>query len=154
MSDELVLREAIPTDAEKLIDFLKRASKESTFIEHESLQNVTVDDERISLDEIYNSPNDELILAILGDDIIGFTRLEKIDQYESELGIVVEKDLWNQGVGSFLMEDVLAYAQESPISKVSLEVYKKNPAAIHLYKKHGFTTRSQKAKTFIMERMV
>lgn len=154
MSEELVIREAIPDDAAKLIDFLKRASHESTFIEHESLDDVSVSDEMNSLDQIYNSPQDELMIAILGDDIIGFTRLEQVDEYTSELGIVVEKALWNQGVGSYLMEDILAFAKESPISKVNLEVYQKNPAAIHLYEKHGFTTRSKKAKTLIMEKMV
>lgn len=154
MSEELIIREAIPDDAQRLIDFLKKASHESTFIEHESLNNVTIEDEQISLDQIYNSPQDELMIAILGDAIVGFTRLEMVDEYTSELGIVVEQALWNQGVGSYLMEDILAFAKESPISKVTLEVYKKNPAAIHLYKKHGFTTRVKKSKTFIMEKMV
>lgn len=154
MSEELVIREAIPDDSKNLIKFLEKVSHESTFIEHESLENVTEEDEMRSIDGIFNSPADELILAILGEDIIGFARLEKVDQYESEFGIVVEKALWNQGVGSYLMEDILAYAKESPIRKVSLEVYKKNPAAIHLYQKHGFTTRSKKSKTIIMEKMV
>ncbi|WP_125769298.1 GNAT family N-acetyltransferase [Companilactobacillus furfuricola] len=154
MSEELIIREAIPDDAQKLIDFLKQASRESSFIEHESLDGVTVEDEQFSLDQIYNSPQDELMIAILGDAIIGFTRLETVDEYTSELGIVVEQALWNQGVGSYLMEDILAFAKESPISKVVLEVYKKNLAAIHLYEKHGFTTRSKKSKTLIMEKMV
>ncbi|AKP68259.1 GNAT family N-acetyltransferase [Companilactobacillus ginsenosidimutans] len=154
MSEELIIREAIPDDAQKLIDFLNKVSTESSFIEHDVTDNVTEDDERLSLDEIYNSAHDELMLAILGDEIIGFSRLEQLDEFESEFGIVVEKDFWNNGVGSYLTEDILAYAKESPIKKVSLEVYKNNPAAIHLYEAHGFATRSEKHKTIIMEKMV
>lgn len=73
----------------------------------------------MSLDAIYNSAHDELIIAKLGPDIIGFSRLEKLSVTESEYGIVVEKAFWNQGVGSYLTEDILAYAKESPIKKVS-----------------------------------
>jgi ribosomal protein S18 acetylase RimI-like enzyme len=154
MSDELVIREAIPDDAEKLLSFLNKVSQETDFITHDSIRDVTVDDEKLSIDQIYNSPNDELILAILGDDIIGFSRLEEVNSSESEFGIVVEKDFWNNGVGSYLTEDILAYAKESPIRKVSLEVYKNNLAAIHLYENHGFTTRSENKQTLIMEKMV
>ena len=154
MSDELVIREAIPDDAEKLLSFLNKVSRETDFIKHDSIRDVTVDDEKLSIDQIYNSPNDELILAILGDDIIGFSRLEEVNSSESEFGIVVEKDFWNNGVGSYLTEDILAYAKESPIRKVSLEVYKNNLPAIHLYENHGFTTRSENKQTLIMEKMV
>ena len=154
MSDELVIREAIPDDAEKLLSFLNKVSQETDFITHDSIRDVTVDDEKLSIDQIYNSPNYELILAILGDDIIGFSRLEEVNSSESEFGIVVEKDFWNNGVGSYLTEDILAYAKESPIRKVSLEVYKNNLAAIHLYENHGFTTRSENKQTLIMEKMV
>lgn len=154
MSEELILREAIPKDASSLINFLETVSSETDFIEHESLKDLDVSSEQRSLDNIYNSTHNELIAAFLGDEIIGFCRLEEIDQYESELGIVVKKEFWNQGVGSYLMEDILAYAKESPIAKVTLEVYKNNPAAIHLYEKHGFATRLEKSKTLIMEKMV
>lgn len=154
MSEELIIREAIPDDAKHLLDFLNSVSSQSSYIEHDSIKDVSEDDERRSLDAIYNSPNDELIIAVLGDEVIGFTRLEQVDEFSSELGIVVDKSLWNQGVGSYLMEDVLAYAQESPIRKIILEVYKKNLAAIHLYEKHGFTTKSKKTNTIIMEKMV
>lgn len=154
MSEQLVIREAVPKDAQQLLNFLNRVSQESDFIEHDSTRHVTKADEELSLDAIYNSAHDELIIAKLGPDIIGFSRLEKFSVTESEYGIVVEKAFWNQGVGSYLTEDILAYAKESPIKKVSLEVYKNNPAAIHLYQKHGFTTRSERKNTIIMEKMV
>ncbi|MFD1472935.1 GNAT family N-acetyltransferase [Companilactobacillus mishanensis] len=154
MSDQLTIREAIPDDSEMLIDFLNRVSDQSDFIEHDSIKNLSVEQERESLDEIYESELDELMIAIFENQIIGFSRLEKIDKASSEFGIVVDKDFWHQGIGSYLTEEMLEWSKSAPIKKVTLEVYKNNPAAIQLYKKYGFTTRSRSKKTQIMEKMV
>ncbi|MQS88936.1 GNAT family N-acetyltransferase [Companilactobacillus mishanensis] len=154
MSDQLTIREAIPDDSEMLIDFLNRVSDQSDFIEHDSIKSLSVEQERESLDEIYESEFDELMIAIFENQIIGFSRLEKIDKTSSEFGIVVDKDFWHQGIGSYLTEEMLEWSKSAPIKKVTLEVYKNNPAAIQLYKKYGFTTRSRSKKTQIMEKMV
>ncbi|MQS51949.1 GNAT family N-acetyltransferase [Companilactobacillus mishanensis] len=154
MSDQLTIREAIPDDSEMLIGFLNRVSDQSDFIEHDSIKNLSVEQERESLDEIYESELDELMIAIFENQIIGFSRLEKIDKASSEFGIVVDKDFWHQGIGSYLTEEMLEWSKSAPIKKVTLEVYKNNPAAIQLYKKYGFTTRSRSKKTQIMEKMV
>ncbi|APX72373.1 GNAT family N-acetyltransferase [Companilactobacillus allii] len=154
MSEQLILREAIPDDAEKLLEFLKLASKQSDFIKHDSLDEVTIDQEKNSLDIIYNSDDNELVVAIFDDEIIGFCRLENSDKEIAELGVVVDKDFWGNGIGSYLIEDALNWAKESSLKKVFLEVYKNNPVAIHIYHKYGFTTESEKHETLIMEKMV
>ncbi|WP_125587652.1 GNAT family N-acetyltransferase [Companilactobacillus jidongensis] len=154
MSEQLILREAIPSDASKLLDFLKRASNQSNFIEHDFLANVTVESEEESLDEIYNSAEDELIVAIFDDDIIGFTRLEKTTDGIAEFGVVVDSDFWNNGIASYLIEEALDWATDSTLNKLTLEVYKNNPAAIHIYEKYGFATESETDKTIIMLKMV
>lgn len=154
MSEQLTLREAIPSDASKLLEFLKRASDQSGFIEHDSLTNVTVESEEQSLDEIYNSAENELIVAVFEDDIIGFTRLEKTADGTAEFGVVVDSDFWNNGIASYLTEEALDWATDSTLSKLTLEVYKNNPAAIHIYEKYGFATESETDKTIIMSKMV
>ncbi|APU70949.1 acetyltransferase [Companilactobacillus crustorum] len=154
MSEELKLREAIPEDAASLLAFLNKASQQSDFISYDEMKDVTEKNEAIALDAIYRSDRDELVLAIFDDEIIGYYRLENIDDQKAEFGVVVDKEFWNNGIASYLMEDALNWAMESPLKKVFLEVYKINSVAIHIYQKYGFTTETEKAKTLIMEKLI
>lgn len=154
MSEELKLREAIPGDAANLVQFLKRCSQQSDFISFDDMKDVTIQDEEVALDAIYQSEVDELMLAIYEDEIIGYCRLENTDDKKAEFGVVVDKDFWNNGIASYLMEDALNWALDAPLEKVFLEVYKNNSIAIHIYQKYGFTIESETEKTLIMEKMV
>lgn len=154
MSEELKLREAIPEDAASLLAFLNKASQQSDFISYDEMKDVTEKNEAIALDAIYRSDRDELVLAIFDDEIIGYYRLENIDDQKAEFGVVVNKEFWNNGIASYLMEDALNWAMESPLKKVFLEVYKINSVAIHIYQKYGFTIETEKAKTLIMEKLI
>ena len=115
---------------------------------------MTEEAEESSLAEIYNSEFDELMVAILDEEVIGFARLENVDDQKAEFGVVVDKEFWNNGIASYLIEDILDWAKESPLTKVFLEVYKNNPAAIHIYQKYGFTTELEKETTLVMGKMV
>lgn len=154
MSQELKLREAIPQDAKSLLAFLNKVSQQSEFIAHDEMKDVTLEDEKLALDEIYQSDCDELIIAIFDNEIVGFCRLESSDNRQAEFGVVVDKDFWNNGIASFLIEDAIDWASDSPLEKIVLEVYKNNPAAIHIYQKYGFTIESETSKTLIMKKMV
>lgn len=154
MSEQLTLREAVPDDAKALLDFLKKASQQTDFIVFDDIDGVTVAQEAEALDAIYQSDYDELIVAILGDEVIGYCRIENTDDEKAEFGVVVDEGFWNNGIASYLMEDALIWAKESPLFKIFLEVYKDNLAAIHVYQKYGFTTELTKEKTLIMEKMV
>ena len=154
MSQQLNLREAVPKDAQSLLDFLKKASQQSDFISFDDMKDVTVQDEEIALDAIFQSQYDELIVAVLEDEIIGYCRLENIDDQKAEFGVVVDKDFWNNGIASFLLEEAIDWSSGSSLEKLILEVYKNNSAAIHIYQKYGFTTELTKDKTIVMTKMV
>ncbi|WP_125568346.1 GNAT family N-acetyltransferase [Companilactobacillus insicii] len=154
MSEQLILREAIPTDAAKLLNFLKCASQQSNFIKHDSLTGITTQMEEESIDEIYDSAEDELIVAVFDNDIIGFCRLEKSADGIAEFGVVVDSDFWNNGIASYLTEEALNWANDSSLNKLTLEVYKNNSAAIHIYEKYGFVTESETDETIIMFKVV
>lgn len=154
MSQQLKLREAIPKDAQNLLNFLKKVSQQSDFISFDDIQSTAVRDEEISLDAIFQSEYDELIIAVLDDEIIGYCRLERIDAQKAEFGVVVDKEFWNNGIASYLLEEAIDWANTSPLEKIVLEVYKNNPAAIHIYQKYGFTTELTKDKTIVMTKMV
>ena len=152
MSEQLVLREAIPSDAQNLIDFLQRADQQSDFIVFD--HDITLEKEEVALDAIFQSRFDELELALFEGSVIGFCRIENVDDVKAELGVVVDQDFWNNKIASYLIEDCLFWAKDSPLKKIFLEVYKNNSAAIHIYQKYGFTTELEKDKTLVMSKMV
>ena len=49
------------------------------------------------------------------------------------------KDYWHLGLGSALMERLIAFAQRSGYEQIELTVESKNRRAVNLYMKYGFT---------------
>ena len=58
--------------------------------------------------------------------------------HAAELGISTLKEFWGQGIGSRLMEEMIAYAKENGITKINLRVRADNERAKALYRKFGF----------------
>jgi RimJ/RimL family protein N-acetyltransferase len=55
------------------------------------------------------------------------------------LGMTVAKDWRDQGVGTRLMREMLAWCEANPhVKRLELEVFSENARAIHLYEKLGF----------------
>ena len=59
--------------------------------------------------------------------------------HRSDLGISILKDYWHLGLGSALMERLIAFAQRSGYEQIELTVESKNRRAVNLYMKYGFT---------------
>jgi RimJ/RimL family protein N-acetyltransferase len=58
--------------------------------------------------------------------------------HRGEVGISVRKDFWRQGIGSAMMERLVAFAREAGYEQLELTVESKNIRAINLYLKNGF----------------
>ncbi|MBR4352909.1 MAG: GNAT family N-acetyltransferase, partial [Bacteroidales bacterium] len=59
--------------------------------------------------------------------------------HRAELGISVLKDYWSQGIGSALMDRLVAFAARSGYEQIELTVESKNQRALRLYLRYGFT---------------
>lgn len=74
--------------------------------------------------------------------IVGFTRCQgsKLSRFrhKAEFGICISKEYWSYGIGKVLLENVLMWADNVGIKKISLTVVQANTKAIQLYKKYGF----------------
>ena len=80
-------------------------------------------------------------------DYAGFCFLQqdkKTEKSVAELGIVVTKNFRNQGVAYSMIKELIKLAYDNKIEKIKLGVMLKNTAAIHLYKKIGFSIISKK----------
>ena len=58
--------------------------------------------------------------------------------HRAELGISLKKAWWGCGAASALMERILAFAKETGVEQVNLEVRSDNKRAIALYERFGF----------------
>jgi putative acetyltransferase len=101
----------------------------------------SLDDLRHRLD---NPPEGlkRLVAVAQGERVIGMLGLQ-LGQgrtaHAGHLGMMVHPDFQNQGVGSALMEAAVELAEKwLNLSRLDLQVYTDNPAAIHLYQKFGF----------------
>lgn len=149
---ELTIREAIPSDAAELLKTTRTIGQETEFLVMDE-KGINLPEEllAIQLEDIYESSNNTLFVALLGDKIVGTASLkgsnEKRISHIVELGISILKDYWGMGLGSILMEELLLWAEENPeIYRIKLTVQEQNTAAIRLYEKFGFK------KEAVMER--
>jgi GNAT superfamily N-acetyltransferase len=58
-----------------------------------------------------------------------------------ELGMLVRADRRRQGIGDALVEACIAWARGRGAREIVLYVFDHNPAAVALYRKHGFDER-------------
>lgn len=145
MSDELIIRQAIPEDAEKLSHFYQLI-KDYPNIEAPD-NHLMLSDLELSLARIYDSLFDNLVIAINDDQVIGLCSVD-----HGELGIVVDKEFWRYGVGSELMIDTIDWFQRlSNLEELWLEVVSTNEAAIKLYDKFDFEVTERNEKIIKMK---
>lgn len=128
-------------DAAEMIRYLKSVGSESDNLTFgsEGLP-VTEEQERKFLSSI--GPNAYFVIAVDDDGrITGDAFLERGPRrlhHAAELGISTLKEYWGRGIGSRLMEELIAYAKENGITKINLRVRADNERAKVLYKKFGF----------------
>ena len=86
---------------------------------------------------------DVIVLAKHNGKIIGLANLSAKSnkarvRHRSTFGISVQKAYWSVGVGSALLEQIVALAKQIGFKQIELTVMKENIKAQGLYKKFGF----------------
>ncbi len=97
----------------------------------------------------FGRPGDDLVIALIDGFPVGaaWFRLFKaakpgygfVDEKTPELAIAVVPNARGKGVGSALLDALLARARTAGHEAISLSVDKKNSGAIHVYEEHGFS---------------
>jgi RimJ/RimL family protein N-acetyltransferase len=147
---DITIRDAIPGDAEGCIaHMMDIASETDTYVSYTPDEaNVPVDKEteRIKRDLAIGNlclvgQAEGRIIAQLGCMV---DRSFAITRHTAALGMSVDRNYRNQGIGTELMERAINWAKEKGIVRLELEVYAENVAAIHLYEKFGFGIEGRK----------
>lgn len=140
-----IIRQPAEEDAEKVLRYSKMifASTDQLLTTPQDF-NMTVEDERAWIRMLTTTPNANILIAELDNQIAGLlffvpnTRLK--NAHTGEFGITVHPGYQQSGIGRQLIENVLLWAKENAaIEKVYLQVFATNGPAIKLYKSLGFT---------------
>ena len=143
MNDRLfVIERARAEDAAALLEYLKIIGGETENLSFgpEGVP-LSVEQERAYLQSQAESTDNAQYLAKVNGEIIGTASLNRKHnrmRHRAEFGISLKKAWWGCGAASALAEAILAFAKESGVEQLNLEVRSDNARAIRLYEKLGF----------------
>lgn len=154
---DIRIREILPGDAFKVINYVKKVSDETAFLTFSSDEfNKTIVEEQKIIATFAASPNQLFIMAEDEGKMVGLLHVEashkKRLRHIGEFGITVAKEYWGKGVGTRLIEYMINWARESGIiRKLNLKVIITNEKAVSLYKKFGFKIEGQISRDAFVE---
>ena len=127
---DFIIENARPEDAAAILEYLKIVGGET--------DNLNMGAEGIPI----TVEVEEAFLRSMLDSSIGIanvSRLKRRMSHRASIGISVRQCAWHSGVGTALMEALLAFARKNGIEQLELEVRSDNGRAIRLYERFGFT---------------
>jgi RimJ/RimL family protein N-acetyltransferase len=140
----LLTRAAAPEDATAVLAYIEAVSAESEFLTFgpgEFTLSAMVEAE--VLRQYAASENQLYLLGTVDDDIVATAILSAAPRarirHSGELGMSVRRPWWGHGVGSVMLDAVLAWARATGIlTKINLRVRTDNERAMRLYRRKGF----------------
>ena len=139
-----VIRSAGPEDAARMLQYVHIMLGETRFLLRTPEEfDYTEEAEANVLAGRMNDPRSLMLLAEKDGQIIASADVRSYGiksrtWHRSNLGMSVRKDYWHLGVGSALMERLIAFAKNAEFEQIELEVVAANRRALNLYVKYGF----------------
>ena len=138
----LVVRDAAPSDASRLVALAQRvgAEPEGWLIADASWREVA--DERRYLKAIRRHPHAAVFVAEEDGEIVGRLSVARDPHpasfHVADLGLMVVASHRRRGIGRALLQRAAEWAAESRVRKLELHVFPHNAPAIALYESFGF----------------
>jgi RimJ/RimL family protein N-acetyltransferase len=154
----VVIREAVPGDAEGMIAYLQTISAEpdNQILWGPGEFTATPDEEREMLRRVAASDNSVFIVAEDAGPIVGVADVSggrsRAARHSGRIGITLHPDYREMGLGTQMMQWLIDWAKGTGVlTRLELEVFSHNPRAIHVYEKVGFVREGVKRNAFIKE---
>ncbi len=141
---EIVLRSAKDEDAQVLIDGLKEVCGETRFlIAYPDEIELTLEDEIKFIHGNNESPKDGLLMAFVDGEYAGNASFRSVGNkrkfaHRGNIGIALKLKYTDFGLGTVILERILAKMKECGLEQAELEVFSINERARHVYEKLGF----------------
>lgn len=138
----ITIRESRPEDAAALLDHIRLIGGETDNLTFgpEGLP-FTVEQEEAYIRSVSEDPK-AVMLSVWEDGVLlgegSLSPLPRRMSHRAELGLSVRKSAWHRGIGSMIMEKLIASAREKGLELIHLEVRSDNTRAVRLYEKYGF----------------
>lgn len=145
---DITIREAVPDDAQQIAAALQQVAVETPYlVMNGEGPAIEVEELAHNLADLYDSPNNVLMVAIIENRIVGTASVsassKKRMEHLGEVGISILKDYWGFGLGKAMMESLIDWSCEGGIiRRLELTVQERNQRAIQLYEKVGFQTEA------------
>lgn len=152
----LTLRPAESKDAEQVLVYIEQVAGESEHLTFGPGEfGISLDQERIFLQQAAEAPTSLYLLAEIESEIVGVLTFsaEKRPrvQHGGEFGMSVLHKYWNLGIGGRMLSSLIAWARQTRIiRKINLRVHVDNLSAIHLYEKYGFVREGRRTREFYL----
>ena len=152
----LTIRVAKNEDASVILDYVNKVGAETDNLTFgEGGFGISEDKEAAFIETITKSDNQLMLCAFIDEKLVGqlaFTGGSRVRiRHAGEFGITVLKEHWSKGVGSELLNYLIAWAKETQIvRKINLRVRSDNHSAINLYRKLGFVSEGTITREFFI----
>lgn len=154
-----LIREARPEDAAAIIAHVKQVADEpNNGISLGSAAEFTVTEEKeVEWIKAAAAADTTLMIVAEADDgqIIGVAHCKGGNggyAHTLDLGITVNRNWRNQGVGTAMMQSLVDWCRANPqVHKLELWVFPDNPRAFHVYEKVGFQQEGYRRSCFLKQ---
>ena len=141
---ELLVRNAVASDARALRDVMQRTHSETDYLlSYADEQSADDEQEARALAEMERSDNEVELVAVVDGRIVGSAGVEAAGSrrkvaHRARFGISVLKEQWGMGIGRALTEACIACARRAGYAQLELDVVADNQRAMSLYRRAGF----------------
>ena len=141
---ELLVRNAVASDARALRDVMQRTHAETDYLlSYPDEQSVDDEQEARSLEETARSDNEVELVAIVDGKIVGSAGVAAVGSrrkvvHRARFGISVLEEYWGMGIGRMLTDASIECARQAGYTQLELEVVADNERAVSLYRCAGF----------------
>ena len=141
---ELLVRNAVASDARALRDIMQRTHAETDYLlSYPDEQSVDDEQEARALAETERSDNEVELVAVVDGKIMGSAGVTAAGSrrkvlHRARFGISILKEHWGMGIGRVLMEASIDCARQAGYTQLELEVVADNERAVSLYRCAGF----------------
>lgn len=140
----IVVRNAEPSDAPVLVEYLKKICSETPYLIREPDEVcVTVEQEETFIRNRIESERELMLVAFLDGKHIGNCSVHTLGNYKRyshrcEVAVALYQEFCGCGIGKIMLENILDTAKSVGFEQAELEVVSDNKKAIALYEKLGF----------------
>ncbi|PTM57742.1 GNAT family N-acetyltransferase [Desmospora activa] len=150
---QVMLRPAIPRDAEELRRRLARVVREGVYLDETPDSLPDKQEKKEEIQEIQDAGGMYTVVEVDGE-IAGAAILKRgnrgISRHTARFRTWLTPGYRGMGLGRKLMEYTIAWARTQEVEKINLDVWSSNDRAIELYKKYGFKVEGRLRKQAIL----